>query len=317
VEAAAHHGVHQALAGRLPADDPRLRARFHRIAAMLRVRDAEVRAALDVALAALAGRDVEACALKGPVLADRIHPDPALRPAGDVDLLVAAPQTEAAVAALEAEGWRPVGGPIGAYERRHAHHVTLLHPRRPPVELHFDGQSAFGASLAADDLLARSRPHVTSWGARVRVLAPEDELLFLAVHGAHHLLEREAWVLDLLLFLDVNPGLDWRAVAERARAGRCSRAVAWVLLHLRALGAKIPDAAIDPVGRARARVGDALRRALRARRKRDRSGRVLRVVFEAAMCDDVRVSVGRLGHEVQCFARRCVHRAAHLLRRAR
>jgi hypothetical protein len=317
LETAARHGALAAIAGRLPPDDADLRARFARLAAALRVRDAEVRAALDLAVGALAARKIEPCALKGPVLADRVHPEPALRPAGDVDLLVPEARLDDAVAALVEEGWLPIGGLQGWYERIHAHHVTLVHARRPPVELHFHAQSAFGAALRAEELLARSRPHVTASGARVRVLAPEDELLFLALHGAHHVLERGAWILDLLLLVEASPALDWPAVADRARAARCRRAVGWVLLHLARLGASIPAPLLEPVGAARARLADALRAALLRREKRDRAARALRVVFEAAMCDDVRLSVGRVGHEVHWFARRLVHRAAQRPRRSK
>jgi hypothetical protein len=300
--------VLETIAGRLPPDDAALRTRFERLAALVRARDAALRVALEAALSALLARGVEVCPLKGPVLADRIHPDPALRPAGDLDLLVAEDRLEGALSALEADGYRREEGFRAQYERRHAHHVTLLHPERPPVELHFRLQSGFGATLSAEDALARARPYRTGSGRSVRVLAPEDELILLAVHAAHHLIERRGWLLDLLLLLDAHPGLDWALVAERARAGRCRRPVAYVLLQLRRLGAAVPDALLQAVDPARLRLAEALRRAALGRARRDRTDHALRLAFEALMCDGPLLAGGRLAHEAEWFVRRRVHR---------
>jgi len=309
VEAALRHGLLAALAPRLP-DLPEVRTRFERLALGLRVAAAAQRAALDEALGALSARGIAACALKGPVLADRLYPDPALRPSGDLDLLVAGHDLDAAVAALAPAGWRPTGDLAERYHRRFQHHVGLVRPGGPMVELHFRPQSGFGSEVPTGEVLSRARPHRTASGAEVLVLAPEDELLVLALHAAHHLAERAGWLLDLLLLLDAHPALDWTAVAERARRYRCRRAIAYALLLARSLGAAVPDDLVAPAGGARAGLADRLRAAALGRRL-DRVAHGLRIAFEAVLCDRPAASLRLIPHHAWWFLRRYTHLAAH------
>ena len=212
----------------------------------MRLEDALLRRALEEALAALAGAGVSPVALKGPVLADRIYPDPPLRPAGDLDLLVAEPELEAAAAALLRMGspgvrhwWRPTSA---------ATTTTSSSSARPGRR----------SSCASAPRAASARPfrRASCWrgpahrtgGAAVRVLAPEDELLVLAVHAAAHMLARGTWLLDLLLFLERHPALDWAEVRRRALAWRCARPLAWALSRLVALGAPVPAELLAPLG---------------------------------------------------------------------
>ncbi len=281
--AAVRHGLLAAVDGRLPPEDAPLRQRFERLAAAVRLQDALLRRALEEALEALAGAGVSPVALKGPALADRIYPDPSLRPAGDLDLLVAEPELEAAAAALLRIGFTR-GPPLQeAYQRSHHHHLQLLRPLGPAVELHFRPQSGFGAAFPAGELLARARPHRTVGGAAVRVLAPEDELLVLAVHAAAHMGQRGAWLLDLLLFLERHPALDWAEMLRCARAWRCARPLAWTLARLQALGATVPAAALAPLDRLRRAGCDRLARA--AVRRRGRRAGALQLAFDLALRD--------------------------------
>ena len=76
-------------------------------------------------------------ALKGPLLAERIYPEGALRPSVDLDLLVAENDLGRAVAALERAGWEADAGPTAVYARRHHHHLQLRREGQPPLELIF------------------------------------------------------------------------------------------------------------------------------------------------------------------------------------
>jgi hypothetical protein len=315
LDAAHRHGALQAISGRLPDGDALLRARFHALAALARARDAALRKGLDAALTALKARGISPCALKGPVLADRVYPEPALRVGTDLDLLVEEEQLDAGILALERDGYRRVEGFRARYERACGHHVKLVHPERPVVELHFKPRSGTRSALRADDVLSRARPFTTPSGALVRVLAPEDELVYLALHAAHHSIEREGWVLDLLLLLDAHPDLDWTIAAERARAARCRRAVAFVSRHLDALGADIPDFVLEPMTARRARMAMRLRRIVQPRAKTNRVAQGARLAFEALMCDDLLLAAGHVSHEVHWFVRRNTHRALQRLRR--
>lgn len=301
LEEALRHGLLAAVAGTLPADDPRLRARFERLAAGMRLRAARAGQVLSEVAEALAARGVVPAALKGPVLAERIYPEPALRPSSDLDLLVSRGQLAAAVDALLAIGFRRADPLQDAYQLRRHHHVHLAREPGPAVELHFRAASAFDAAFPTEELLARARPHRTSGGAALLVLAPEDELLTLAVHAAGHRFERLAWLLDLSLLLR-RSALDWEAVDRRASAYRCQRALAYALEPLRAMGAPVPAARRSILSTGRRGLADRLSRG--ASRRAGRTGMVLGMAFRLVLKDRVREIPGWVIAEAGWVARR-------------
>lgn len=308
LSAAARHGLLPAVAGHLPADDPGLQSRFARLATGARLRDARLRVVLEEVLGALASTGVLPVALKGPILADRLYPDPALRASSDLDLLVPEAELDRSAEALLSLGFRRAPAIVDAYQRRRLHHLQLLRSPGPDVELHFTPQSAFGARLPAAAILARARPHRTGRGTPLRVLAPEDELIALCVHAAGHLLARGQWLLDLVLFVERNPGLDWQAVQERATAWRCRRALAHALGRARELGAPVPLLHLDA---ARRGLSAALARAALARRGRPASA--LQMAFQLVLSDRPWGAPGFVLAEAGWVVRRRVHLLARLL----
>jgi hypothetical protein len=312
---AVQHGLLAAVADRLPPDDPALRTRYERIAAGARLRDARLREVLEEVLGVLATADVVPVALKGPMLADRIYPDPALRISSDLDLLVPEQAFDRSVTAVVSLGFRRADPIVDAYQRRHEHHLQLGRDPGPAVELHFRPLSGFGAVVPAAELLARALPHWTRGGTPVLVLSPEDELITLAVHAAGHLMERTSWLLDLVLFLERHPRLDWPVVGDRSVAFRCRRALAYALGEIRELGAPVPAApflALDPA-----------RRLLCARLPRPalaskgRLGVVLQMAFHLAMRDRPWSAGGYILVQAWWMLRRRAHLLARRLTRGR
>ena len=306
---AARHGLLAAVAGRLPPDDPALRRRFERLAAGARLRDARLRAVLEEVLGLLGAAGIAPVALKGPALADRVYPDPALRAATDLDLLVAGQDLARAADALAAAGFRRDPPLRDAYSRAEHHHLHLHRAPDADVELHFRATSAFGAVIPTAELLARAIPHRTARGTPLLVLAPEDELVTLSVHAAAHVFERGGWLLDLALLVERIAGLDWAEIARRAEAWRCRRAVSYTLRRLRSLGVALPAPVTLSLGPARARAADRLARATLARTGRV-SG-VLRMGFAAVLRDRLRA----LPRDVLAEAAWVVRRRTHLLAR--
>jgi hypothetical protein len=184
---------------------------------------------LDTGLAVLAKADVPAIALKGPVLSERLYDDPAIRLSQDIDLLVAADHLPDSLEALASLGYQPGSDASINYHLRHHHHLLLCCPGRPNLELHFRLFSGFGIALAAKEFLARSLEYRTIRGSHCKVLAPEDELLYLAIHAANHGCERIAWLYDLKAFLLRYPNVDWSEVFARARTGNVAAALAFAL----------------------------------------------------------------------------------------
>ena len=173
-------------------------------------------------------------ALKGPLLGERLYPEGALRPSVDLDLLVAEHDLDPAVDALEAAGWQADMGPTAAYARQHHHHLQLRKESHPPLELHFRARVGFGTVLSGADLIRRSQAAPTLAGRGLRVLAAEDEFVYLAVHAAAHGFVRLMWLYDLkLLCTKYATAIDWRIVVERAREMRVLNAVAFTCEMLR------------------------------------------------------------------------------------
>jgi hypothetical protein len=217
--------------------------------AIRRLSQEPVHASLHDALGALESAALRPVALKGPVLAERLYPTPFLRRSADVDLLVASRDLEAAVAALEVAGFRASESIPPITERNSSRcrrgSVELLRPGSPALELHFRLFIGFGAVLPAEDFLERTVHHTTSRGRATRVLAPEDELLYLAVHAAGHGFERLVWLYDMKLL--VRRGLDADAVAERARHAGLGRAYEFAIETLaRRLAFRVSDISPSP-----------------------------------------------------------------------
>jgi Uncharacterised nucleotidyltransferase len=172
--------------------------------------------------------------LKGPLLGERLYPEGALRPSVDLDLLVAEADLERAVTTLETAGWYADAGPTAVYSREHHHHLQLRREGHPPLELHFRARVAFGTVMPAADLVRRSQPTPTAVGRGLRVLRPEDEFVYLAVHAAAHGFVRLMWLYDLkLLCQRYGTQIDWPLVVVRAREMHVLNAVAFTCGMLR------------------------------------------------------------------------------------
>lgn len=169
-------------------------------------------------LGTLEASGIEAAALKGPVLVERLYPAGAGRSSVDLDILVADADVDSALALLDPMGFRPVRAnlPLAAH-RRHKLDVELERPHSPNVELHSRLSVLFGRINPSEPALARKKRYRTSAGGDVWVLAPEDEFLFLALHAAKHAFHRLVWLFELKLYCLRYPELDWDIVSARAR----------------------------------------------------------------------------------------------------
>lgn len=174
---------------------------------------------IDVArvISVLNDAGVRSILLKGwPV--GRLYPEPALRPAGDIDLWIAPDQREQA---------RSIIRELGAI----AASVDLDHDQMTRFE-----QRDFGD-------LYRHGHTVKIFSTAVRVLRKEDQIRILALHFLKHGGWRPVWLWDIALLLEWEPSVfDWRLClgtnARRARWIGCTIALAHELL-----GAGIPRGA--------------------------------------------------------------------------
>ena len=192
-------------------------------------------------LCALTEAGLDPIVLKGAAYADTVYPDPALRHAGDLDLLLNEAQLNAAVDVLNALDFarrRP--------DEPSRHHlpglvsVTGLH-----VELHRE-LSPLYEHLDAGRLDAGAIRAVVA-GVRTRVLGSADALVHTCVHAAGCTTSASLrWVCDAWLLADGLELDDWNAVAQLALDANAAIPVAVALGYLeRTLSLPVPDEVSD------------------------------------------------------------------------
>ncbi len=222
------HGVggvlQDALEASLATVDPGLRRALEAKAIASAMNHAAHLVMLDRVDGALHSAGIRGVILKGALFAERYYARPEARAATDIDLLVDGDAVERSTTALAPVGYEPFAGPREAWFRRHHHHVHLVHPHALPLELHFHAYRGFGRILPSAPLLDRHRPFERY--RTLGVLAPEDELVYLAVHAAGHRFSRLGWLYDVKLLLETMSAAQISVAAERARAWGYARPLA-------------------------------------------------------------------------------------------
>jgi len=157
-------------------------------------------------------------ALKGVVLAERYYKNWALRPMGDVDLLVDDPQRW--LDELVKRGWR--------LQEQHAHAASLFHANGLALDLHRWALSECRWPGADDDFWQQAQRRDGLWTP-----CAEHFLLHVCVHGSKTDGQSSPWLLDALKVLQAEPQLDWGLFWESARRRRLAVAAAEALAPLR------------------------------------------------------------------------------------
>jgi hypothetical protein len=205
------------------------------------VRNVFLAAELARILDGFAAAQIEAVTYKGPALAAQAYRDLTLRAFEDLDIVIPQGSVPAAHAAMRELGFTPrypwlhetavsrsfVPGEYAyqdaacrVFVEIHTERTLRHFPQRPDLHRYF------GRSVAVD-----------VGGRELRTFAPEDQLIFLAVHGAKDFWERLAWIADIAALLRAAPDLDWHTVSYRAETVGIGRmlyvalALATSLLH--------------------------------------------------------------------------------------
>lgn len=210
-------------------------------------------------VATLNAAGIEPVPLKGVgYLLAGLYGDPAARVIGDIDLLVAADELPAAVAALAASGYRDAAVEGFSFAAHHHHTPLARGGEVAVVELHTEPVArAFATLLPAAQMLSRARP-IEADGRRLRLPAPQDQIVLNIVHA--QLADRSYWLArtplrplaDLLRLRAANDAqIDWHEVLSRfERAGHGSACRAWLMTAEQLCGQGLP-AGVRPDVRAR------------------------------------------------------------------
>ena len=192
----------------------------------------------------LQARGLEVLPYKGPILADTLYGNVALRQFSDLDLLIRSDDLPMIKTALAELGYQPGGRLAQAAERdylKSGYEYTFDGARgRNLLEIKWQILPRFYAiGFDVNDFFTRAAT-VTINGQRLRTLCDQDLMLVLCVHAAKHAWKQISWLCDIVQ-LSRSRGLDWAAL--RAEAGRLgiSRivAVTFLLAH-KLLGAALP-----------------------------------------------------------------------------
>lgn len=172
-------------------------------------------------LAALDSAAVDVLVLKGYGLTDLLYGDLALRPSGDLDLLVRPDQIELACTVLKTIGIPPPPAEAFRFHLENGYHLPLagaeLAGRDLAVELHWDlGPRGLNA-LNLDEMWQRSQQFTVDGMTALR-FSPEDMLLHLALHIRKHRFVGLRWLCDMAdLARGFDGRLDWDYVLVNAR----------------------------------------------------------------------------------------------------
>ena len=206
--------------------------------------------AVALAIGPLTGAGFEPLILKGPLLAQR-YPEPWLRSMEDLDVYLPRRQHLSALRALEAAGWHVVRA--GGFDR---YDTVLRHPEVPTLalELHYGLEAWYKRTTAIDAAgLWRRRVPVDCMGSPAFGLPPAEELVALAQHAGKpfHSFSRLIWVADLVMVVadcaERGVEVDWEAVVDLARRGRCTGVVTTAMRMARRIGLCVPEELLGPV----------------------------------------------------------------------
>lgn len=185
---------------------------------------------------------------KGPVFADSVYGDIALRQFSDLDILVQKQDALRAVDILSSAGYKLQSElSVGKEEDylRSQYEVFFCHKDTSCfVELHWEiVPMYFNFPIASLRLWDRVKKNVSGFPT----IQPEDMLLILCVHGNKHLWLQLLWICDVAEI--VRKGLDWERVLNQANIMGIQRIVfLGLFLAKDLLNATLPEKVANHIG---------------------------------------------------------------------
>jgi hypothetical protein len=192
----------------------------------------------------LQARGLEVLPYKGPVLAEALYGNAALRQFSELDLLIRSDDLLTIKEALADLGYEPGLRLAQAAERdylKSGYEYTFDGARgRNLLEIKWQILPRFYAiGFDVNEFFERAVA-VTIEGQKLRTLCDQDLMLVLCVHAAKHAWKQISWLCDIVQ-LARSRALDWLALNARAESLGITRivAVTFLLAH-KLLGASLP-----------------------------------------------------------------------------
>lgn len=227
VARATYHGIGPLLLARSGLDEFRPEARAR---AMWELRHRKVLADL---LAALAAAGIRAVVMKGTALAYDLYPEPALRPRGDTDLLIAPATVTPARAVLRQQGFQPffaADAPPDANRSQEPWQLALADGSTHDIDLHWQplNGAALAAAIPVAVALAEAVP-LPRLAVGALALARPTALLHACLHRASHIIspyfigttahyggDRLIWLQDIDLLVRALTPAEWQCFLDQA-----------------------------------------------------------------------------------------------------
>ncbi|MDX2039986.1 MAG: nucleotidyltransferase family protein [Acidobacteriota bacterium] len=177
-------------------------------------------------------QNIRAIPYKGPVLAETVYGNLALREFVDLDVLVRKCDVLAARDLLIARGYRPfvqlAASQESAFLDYQCEHVLSDDGRDVMVEIQWRVvPDYFSFRFEYESLWQRTVPAAFCQRS-IATLSPEDTLLILCVHGSKHLWSRLIWICDVAETVrQFRHQLNWQLIEQRAALSGSRR-----MLHL-------------------------------------------------------------------------------------
>jgi hypothetical protein len=138
--------------------------------------------------------------LKGPLLSERFHPHPFLRPSNDIDLFIREADAGTAAKLMQKMGFSLEGRHPWPLQRQLSQHLNFSATDwSPRVEVHYSLYLWNRAiSEASGEFLERSVGWQSAAGFDASVLSRADDAFYSCIHAANHAFHRLRWLYDLL-----------------------------------------------------------------------------------------------------------------------
>ena len=183
----------------------------------------------------LCARQIEHIAYKGPLLAEICYGNCTLRVFNDLDILVRSTRLEAARDALIEIGFSDKYG-MSAGQQAASFRFGFEHPFTAAggvdLDLHWRLIQRFKAHTLDMAGIWKRVAMVPFWGGEVPAFCPEDMVLALCLHAAHHGWQQLSHLCDIAQLFRTHPRLEWNIVRSHLRDSNTKR---MVLVSLRLL----------------------------------------------------------------------------------
>lgn len=162
---------------------------------------------------------IQAIPFKGPVLAQMLYENPALREYVDVDILAQEQDLFRALELLPALGYRKIPDHSPAVAARilkwEYHYPVEKQSGQHRIELHWNALPRYYALPLPIHHWWERAESISLQGRRVLSLSGEDLLMALCVHGCRHMWRSIGLILDMARLLDMRSDLNWDRMFEK------------------------------------------------------------------------------------------------------